>query len=126
MLGHRSLKNVSDLHAYIDDPFAIASSEVFSPTKPGDQLFLLLSEAVITGAGINFENFERLIGFPFDYLRYHPLMKALIQYYEDCGAVFEETGEGLVVSAETRSKAYIGYLAGIYEAGRLKRASSST
>ena len=120
VLGHRSLKNSTNLHAYMDDPFNLESCEIFSPTKPGDQLFLLLGEAVTTSAGINFDNFERLIGFPFSYIRNHPLMEVLIQYYEDCGAVFEETEESLIVTADTRSKAYIGYLAGIYEAGRLR------
>lgn len=120
VLGHRSMKNATNIHNYMDDPFAIESCEVFSPTKLGDQLFLLLTEAVITSAGINFENFERLIGFPFSYIRNHPLMEVVTQYYEDCGAVFEETEESLIVTAETRSKAYIGYLAGIYEAGRLR------
>lgn len=119
ILGHRFLKNVSDLHCYMENPLDFEYCEVFSPHRPETQLSILLSEAVLTQPGINYKNFERLTGFNFSEIRRHPYFEVLMQYYKDCGGEFRETNESLSVTPESRSKAHITHLAGIYEAGRL-------
>jgi putative oxygen-independent coproporphyrinogen III oxidase len=120
ILGHRFLKNVSDLHSYMDNPLDFEYCEQFSARRPDKQLSILLSEAVLTQPGINYKNFERLTGFNFSEIRRHPYFEVLMQYYSDCGGEFRETAESLSVTPESRSKAHITHLAGIYEAGRLK------
>lgn len=122
ILGHRFLKTTADLHSYIDNPLAFEFCQPYSPDKP-DGLTTLLSQAVLTDAGINYKQFERYTGFPFSRVRNHPYIEGLLQYYADCGAVFEETEESLTVTPETRSKAHIVHLAGIYEAARLRSSS---
>jgi coproporphyrinogen III oxidase-like Fe-S oxidoreductase len=122
ILGHRFLKNSANVHSFIANPFDFEHCEVFSPRRPEQHISILLAEAVLTNAGINFENFERIAGFPFSVIRYNPYIQSLMQYYMDCGAQFIETDESLSVTPETRSKAHIAHLAGIYEAARVRLA----
>lgn len=120
ILGHRFLKNASDLHSYLNNPLDFEYCETFSARRPDKQLSILLSEAVLTQAGINYKNFERLTGFSFAEIRPHPYFQVLMQYYIDCGGEFRETSESLSVTPESRSRAHITHLGGIYEAGRLR------
>jgi putative oxygen-independent coproporphyrinogen III oxidase len=122
ILGHRFLKNAGNVHAFIANPFDFEHCEVFSPRRPDQHIAILLAEAVLTNAGINFKNFERIAGFPFSIIRYNPYIQGLMQYYMDCGAQFVETDEALFVTPKTRSKAHIAHLAGIYEAARVRLA----
>nr|QEO74824.1 Radical SAM domain protein [uncultured bacterium] len=116
IMGHRFLKNQSELHAFIENPVDFEYCEVFTPARPDKQLSFLMSAAVLTEMGINYERFARIAGFPFAAIRRHPYMEVLMQYYVDCGSTFQETREGLKVQPETRSTAHINHLAGIYEA----------
>lgn len=62
-------------------------------------------------------------GFPFSAIRYNPYIQGLMQYYMDCGAKFVETDEAMHVTGDTRSKAHIAHLAGIYEGARFRFAA---
>lgn len=122
ILGSRFLKTTADIHQFIDNPLAFEFCQRYSPANPAG-LTTLLSQAVLTKAGINYKQFERYTGFPFSYIRRHPYIEGLLQYYSDCGAVFVETDESLSVTEETRSKAHVVHLAGVYEAARLGASS---
>jgi oxygen-independent coproporphyrinogen-3 oxidase len=119
ILGHRFLKAVSDQHRFMEDPLTFEVCQQYSSFHP-EGLTVLLSQAVLTNAGINFKQFERYTGFPFSLVRRHPYVESLLQYYSDCGAVFVETDECLYLTPETRSDAHIAHLSGIYEAARFR------
>jgi oxygen-independent coproporphyrinogen-3 oxidase len=121
LLGHRYFRNSSDLHSFIDNPFEIESCELFNTGGPYDTLAILIGSALLTSAGLNFARFERIAGFGFSEICDQPAIKRLIEYYADCGAVFEETNDALLVVPETRTQAYITHMSGMYEVSWLRR-----
>ena len=104
-LGHHLLLNArGNLHGFLERPLAFDECHKFSP---GASLGEALRQALLTNTGINFRNFRRLFGFDFSEIRNQPSFEADLDFFRRCGAVFEETTEHLLVTEETRHKAYI-------------------
>lgn len=115
VLGHHYLRNASpvlgkggaNLRRYIADPITIDICEVHTTPQRLDRLRPLLIEAMLTEAGIQFDRFQDRFGFPFQEIRRDRQIVRMLEYYEGCGAVFEEDDVRLRVSAATRAEAFI-------------------
>jgi coproporphyrinogen III oxidase-like Fe-S oxidoreductase len=117
--GHRLLRNVSSLERFCDEPLEIETCRPFSPLEP-HTLGTFLNQALMTDGGIDFQRFRRFAGFSFACIRDHSYIGTLVRRYQQCGGRFEETERALRLTPATRSRATMMYLAGFYEAGRLR------
>lgn len=107
ILGHHRLKiSHSSLAAYIADPLTFESCERL-PERQVEAAIYALRQALVTDAGVNFENFRRFFGFPFSSVRDHPAVRAFMGYYKYCGAVFNETPTNLAITPASRAAAYM-------------------
>jgi oxygen-independent coproporphyrinogen-3 oxidase len=105
ILGHHSVSNApGNLHKFIADPLEFDTLVKFSPRQPfGDGL----RQALLTSRGIDFARFKRLFGFDFAEVRNRRSFEEGLDFFRGCGAAFEETGERLALTEETRHKAYV-------------------
>jgi coproporphyrinogen III oxidase-like Fe-S oxidoreductase len=104
-----------DLKPFIADP---TSFDVVEKIRPDaiQELTQSLLAAFLTPDGINFDDFENCMGFPFSAIRNHPVIRANLKSLERCGAKFIETEHAIRISDETRSRANTRYLLNVFSA----------
>jgi oxygen-independent coproporphyrinogen-3 oxidase len=107
ILGHHRLRNFHvNLHRYMDDPLLFESCRDLRDHKPECAMYAL-RQAMLTEAGIRYDNFQRFFGHPFSEVRKDPPIQRMIDYYESCGAEFRETDCSFFITPESRSRTYI-------------------
>jgi oxygen-independent coproporphyrinogen-3 oxidase len=107
ILGHHRLRNFHvNLERYIADPLTFESCRDLRDHKQECAMYAL-RQIMQTESGIRYDSFSRFFGHSFGEVRRDPSVEKLIEYYQSCGAVFQETGDSFFITPESRSKTYI-------------------